>query len=71
MSKIALKRLGDVGAWVGILCRQMNDLPRATPADPVGTPAVSFDEMRPLDEPKKPTELYFTNERRIKTVVAR
>lgn len=71
LSKIAIKRVSDIGAWVGVLWNQMNDA-RLTPASPVLGPDISNADMGPIPEPgRSVSKMYFTNERRIKTVTGR
>lgn len=71
LSKIAWRRGADLLSWVTHAWKQLNDTPRISPTTfpviiqpPVG-------EMKPLQEPEKTQELYYTNEGRLKTVTGR
>lgn len=71
ISKVAVKRVGDVGGWVATAWRELNDVPRFGPGAPVIAPVPPVRHMRPIAEPKSPSELWFTEEHRFKTVVGR
>lgn len=70
--KVAVKRAGDVAVWVTTMWQQLNDTPpRITPVTDYAPPAPPMDSMKPIAEPNsRERQLYFTNERRLKTVVA-
>lgn len=68
---IAIKRAGDVAAWVTTMWQQLNDTPKFTPVSEYTTPAPPINAMKPIAEPtSKDRQLYYTSERRLKTVVA-
>lgn len=70
LSKIAVRRVSDTAAWLGMLWREMNDYPRLSPGTPLMEPQ-PLGPMKPLSYSGKEHKLFFTNERRIKTVVGR
>lgn len=69
LSKIALRRASDVGAWVGTMWRQCNEVPLMSPATEFAAPTPPLGSMRPLSSAGRERQLYFTSERRLKTVV--
>jgi hypothetical protein len=69
-SSIAAKRAGDVCVWVSTMWHELNDTPQITPVREFSTPMPSASSMRPL-EANQARRLYYTNERRLKTVVGR
>lgn len=70
MSGIAVKRAGDVMVWVNTMWQELNDTPAITPVREYRAPMPPLHSMRPMDAGQG-NRLYFTNERRLKTVVAR
>lgn len=65
--RIATSKAGDMAAWAGTIWRQCNEMPLITPAREFTAPPVG--SMRPIAEPGRERRLYFTSERRLKTVV--
>lgn len=70
VSHIAVKRAGDVMVWVNTMWQELNDTPAITPVREYRAPMPPLHSMRPMDAGQG-NRLYFTNERRLKTVVAR
>jgi hypothetical protein len=66
LSKIAVRRAGDVVAWVGTMWKSLNDYPKMSPGQDFAPPTGS---MRPIADTGRGRQLYFTSERRLKTVV--
>ncbi len=70
LSKIAVRRAGDVATWVGTMWRQFNEVPVFSPSTEFSPPEPPTSSMRPLSEPvNRDRTLYYTSERRLKTVV--
>jgi hypothetical protein len=72
LSRVAAKRVGDLGIWISTVWRELNDFPQVTPNSPIAVPTPPPSVMKPLMEPsQKNSELWFTSEHRMKTVVNR
>ena len=70
-SNIAMRRVSDCGAWVSVLFRNLNDMPRITPASAMSVPTLNAPPMRAIEDPGKGMKLIYTSEHRFRTVVGR
>jgi hypothetical protein len=71
-SDLAIRRAKDLSCWLTTVWREISELPTITPNSPVMVPAPPPAAMRPISEPERQgSQLWFTNESRVKTVVTR
>jgi hypothetical protein len=72
LSRLALRRAGDLSGWITAVWHEMNEFPVATPNSAATRPEPPTHLMRPLTEPsQKNFEFWYTKEKRMKMVVSR
>lgn len=71
VGRVVFHRAADVAQWMSAVWKKIDTVPTITPAGGPHTAEASVGPMRPLEDWGPHQKLYYTNERRLKTVTDR
>lgn len=71
LSRVVFHKAADVASWMSAVWKKVDASPIMSPGGAPYTAEATVGPMRPLEEWGSKHRLYYTNERRIKTVVDR